>query len=358
MSISKIFPTKWKVSINNHLIKKKIKSELKNTHGPRFLMIGTPLHGNVGDQAITMAQFEFLRNNYPDTSIVDIPQYYYNLFQSFISKYIRPNDIIVLNGGGYLGSQWIGEEHFVRGVVRKFPTNHIIIFPQTIYYEDTIFGKKELEESMRIYGNNLNFALCAREKISYEFMKLHYQKNTILFTPDIVLYLLNHMDRKATERNGVLFCFRKDKEKKVADEKIENWRRFVESKGFDIEDTDTVVPYNIFPENRETEVRKVLEHFSGAKLIVTDRLHGMIFAAITRTPCIVLSNSNHKVKGVYEWIRGLGYIKYLEDSSDFEKTFDELLEYSAEDHEIDLSDKFKPLKNHLASCLNHCVSEG
>ena len=55
-----------------------------------------------------------------------------------------------------------------------------------------------------------------------------------------------------------------------------------------------------------------MQEFCGAELLITDRLHGMVFAALTGTPCIVFSNYNHKVKGTYEWIKYLPYIRYVE----------------------------------------------
>ena len=60
--------------------------------------------------------------------------------------------------------------------------------------------------------------------------------------------------------------------------------------------------------------------------MVTDRLHGMIFAALTKTPCIVVPNSNYKIKGIYEWLKGLNYISFLEDMDCFE---DEVLRLMA-----------------------------
>ena len=61
------------------------------------------------------------------------------------------------------------------------------------------------------------------------------------------------------------------------------------------------------------------------KLVITDRLHGMIFCAITGTPCIVFSNYNHKVKGSLKWLEHLNYIRFLDDSSKTEETLKELI---------------------------------
>ena len=60
-------------------------------------------------------------------------------------------------------------------------------------------------------------------------------------------------------------------------------------------------------------------------MVVTDRLHGMVFAAISGTPCIVFSNYNHKVQGTYEWIKYLPYIKYAESVSEAPNYIPELL---------------------------------
>ena len=53
--------------------------------------------------------------------------------------------------------------------------------------------------------------------------------------------------------------------------------------------------------------------------MITDRLHGMIFAAITGTPCVVLQNNNHKIKATYEsWLRPLKHIR-LQENFDAER---------------------------------------
>jgi pyruvyl transferase EpsI len=83
--------------------------------------------------------------------------------------------------------------------------------------------------------------------------------------------------------------------------------------------------YKITKENRMKAVRNKMEEFAKSKLVITDRLHGMIFAAITETPCIVFSNYNHKVKGTYEWIKYLPYIKYIESVEEAKKYIPELL---------------------------------
>ena len=47
----------------------------------------------------------------------------------------------------------------------------------------------------------------------------------------------------------------------------------------------------------------------------------MIFAAITNTPCIVLGSMSHKVRGCYEWIKDLDYIRFVDNVSDIAEAF-------------------------------------
>ena len=66
---------------------------------------------------------------------------------------------------------------------------------------------------------------------------------------------------------------------------------------------------------RKVELNKIWKQFESSEWIITDRLHGMIFAFITRTPAIVIPNNNHKIGSCYEWIRNCGYIFFVPDPS-------------------------------------------
>ena len=47
-------------------------------------------------------------------------------------------------------------------------------------------------------------------------------------------------------------------------------------------------------ENREQLLKQKIEEFQSAELVITDRLHGMIFSVITGTPCIAFDNLMRK----------------------------------------------------------------
>lgn len=92
--------------------------------------------------------------------------------------------------------------------------------------------------------------------------------------PDIVL-ALNRSEPKFN-RQGVLLCCRSDKEKVLSDEVIALLEEKLSSKGELVARTDTVVPYGVSSSVREFEVERKFDEFRKARLVITDRLHGMI----------------------------------------------------------------------------------
>ena len=77
-----------------------------------------------------------------------------------------------------------------------------------------------------------------------------------------------------------------------------------------------VISNQIDPRDREVWVKQKLDEFASAKLVITDRLHGMILCAVTGTPCVVVNSKSPKVRGCYEWIRQLPYIRFADDVSE------------------------------------------
>ena len=125
-------------------------------------------------------------------------------------------------------------------------------------------------------------------------------------------------------------CIRNDVEKSVSESDWDAIKKELRKKEVCYSVTDMHSKIPVSKDNRMELVRNKMQEFCDSKLVITDRLHGMIFAAITETPCIVFSNYNHKVKGTYEWIKNLQYIKYAENKDDAMSFIDELLNMNDE----------------------------
>ena len=75
----------------------------------------------------------------------------------------------------------------------------------------------------------------------------------------------------------------------------------------------------------EKELLEMLKAISNYKLVVTDRLHGMIFSTICGTPCIAFSNTTGKVKGVFDWLsKENDYVFFAENIEDFESIIEKI----------------------------------
>ena len=166
----------------------------------------------------------------------------------------------------------------------------------------------------------------AREPKSYEFMKREFFNCKIFLTPDIVMTMIKTANLK---RKNVLVMFRNDKEKTLSDDNQEMIKNKLKNEFRDIIITDMHLGEEVTDmegEKREEALNQKFEQFNRAKLVVTDRLHGMIFSAITETPCVVTGSYTHKIKSSYDkWLKKLEYISFCEDVSKIEDNIEKVI---------------------------------
>ena len=294
--------------------------------GCKYYILGTPEHTNLGDSAIVLAEILFLEKCGIDKRrIKEITTEEFKRYRDIVKKRIGISDIIMLHGGGNMGDQWISEELLRRDMLNMFEENRIILFPQTLYYSDTNTGQCEEKKSIPYYSRG-NITIVAREHLSYRRIKDLYPNSDVLITPDIVL----SVDKRAfgifeQTRKGVLLCLRSDAEKAISSEEHKAIESFLIKQKCCFETTDMYSDCAITKKNRKDCIKRKMNEFAAAELIITDRLHGMIFAAITETPCIVFNNCNHKVEGTYEWIKYLPYIRFVNSVEEMKGVFTELI---------------------------------
>lgn len=291
----------------------------------KLIVMGIPHHANVGDNAIAVAEEQLLDKYFPNYEKYYMQENYLDVCAKRIDKFVNNKDIILLHGGGNIGDTYVTPEKGRREVIKLFPNNKIIIFPQTAYFSETEHGRKELEISKEIYNNHNNLIIMAREKKSYNFMKDHFYNAKIYLTPDIVMSMSKQCNK---ERKGALLLFRADKEKILQAKDIEIIKKISDIKfgGYHLSDMDlTNEVINIAGHIRDKILEDKFNELQTAKIVITDRLHGMIFAAITETPCIVFGNFNHKITESYRWLEHLGYIRFCDKIEDIEAKINEVM---------------------------------
>ena len=302
----------YKLTGYKHLLKKYLPIYFTHKKNPEIVfLVYTPIHDNLGDHAIALAQIKLLDElgiKYIEITAPEI----HKLREFKLLRFFN-NSKVFINGGGNLGTLWFDVETMFRDIMIAAPKADILIFPSTIYYEDTDFGKEEFEKSKTIYNNHKSLTLYARENISYEIMNDAY--NNVKLVPDMV-FSLNKCEKNVI-RDGSIMCIRNDAER-TSTEKDETiiYNQLQKMFGYKITKTDMCVGHSIAVENRDYELQKKLEQFRSSELVITDRLHCMIFCVITGTPCIVINSKSPKIKGCYDWIKNFEYIRFTDKISD------------------------------------------
>ena len=282
----------------------------------RVVIFDTPSYGNIGDQAILLSEIDYLRGLFLRKKIICVPMECIPSFLFFFSFLVKKNDLIFIQGGGIFGSIW--KEEMYSKVINKFSENNIIVFPQTIFYEDDAYGRHRLKVEKNIFDRR-DLKLFVRENQSFLFAEENlfkeFKENCVLI-PDMVLSYRTAVEYSAG--HSVVTCLRKDKEKVSSENLDDAIKKLTENAKQNLEETDMCINHAIRGwKNKRAAVDDKLVQLSKAKFVITDRLHCMIFCTLVGTPCIAMDNSSKKVKGVYEkWLKDLDYIVFCENEND------------------------------------------
>lgn len=309
---------------------------------------GIPTHSNIGDSAIVVAEKEFLKNcGYDEIVEITSSEYVYN---RKCIKCLMPKKVnIFLPGGGNMGSLWPLEEERRYQIIEDFIDYTITVFPQTIFYGSNDKDSALKNKTVNLYNLADQLTLVAREEVSYAIMKKMYPKCRIILSPDIVLSFKYKSFNQ--QRKGILTCFRNDKEKKLDTAVKDDLILYLIKAGYYVCETDTMADGQITKDNREEIVENKMKQIASARVFITDRLHGMVFAAITGTPCIVFGNNHHKVIGTYKWLENLNYIKFVSEISEVKDCIFDL--YNMGNCKFFLEeDVFEELREHIIRMID------
>lgn len=314
-----------------------------------YVCVGTAVHGNMGDQALGYTRQKFLEkidiSNMVEYTSRDRMRYWPQICRTH-----KTTDVFVLRGGGCWGDLWIDGFEEMLLYIKQFFKNPIVVFPQSVYFSNTEYGRKLLEKSKTIIDNNPQLIICARDLYSETLLKTNYPNTKILVMPDTVLSFKPQITN-STKREGVLLCLRKDKEKKLSSDMEKQIENIIKKSKIKFQFQDTSIDFNLKKiSQRETQLYMLWRKFAMSKVVITDRVHGMIFAAITGTPCVVFDNIDGKVGHQYHWLKELGYIFFITDASksQFETVYNNALRMKGQEYPVDV---MWPYFDELKNCL-------
>ena len=241
-------------------------------------------------------------------------------FTSNLKRKIKKDTIILLQGGGNFGDIWDIHE-FKRKVIRNYPENRIIIFPQTVFYQKNENMLRDIE----LMSRHPYLTICARDIHSFEVLKKNF-KNTILLVPDMAFCIPYENLQKYLQptQNKTLYVKRKDKE--LCKENISfsplfnlfesDWPSYErvtwEEKGLKLAykfrhlGLSSIIDLYAFYILRPQLIRKGIEFVSQYREIYTTRLHVFILSILLGKSCTIIDNSYGKNSSFYEtWLKNV-----------------------------------------------------
>lgn len=348
--IKKVLPLTFKQYIHTFLNTEKVDLSVRKR---AFVFLAAD-YGNIGDLAISSAQEKFIKENLTDYEVFPVPISKTRIWLDSIKKQVNSEDIITIIGGGNMGSLYPDIEDLRQLVIRSFPYNKIVCFPQTLDWDESKSSNKALKKIVKTYSAHSDIHIFARESITYRKLEEIFsgQLNVkIGFVPDIVMSASAKKlgVESSSKPAGVLTCLRNDKECGLKAEHYAILDRVIGDTGLTITKTDTHAGGSGLS---KAECNKLLsnkiQQFAEAQLVITDRLHGMILCMLAGTPCLVLPNSNHKIRQTYlDWLKDHPRLIFveLENFTQISKYIDQLLSQprgKLTDSPIELA-QYKPL---------------
>lgn len=287
--------------MNNLDFNKILSKELNNTVDNKYILLGVPKHMNLGDTLIWEAETQILDSLNKERCST----YFFNTNPDDIN--VNKDTILVWNGGGYFSDVWGGTLKYIENILTKFNDNKHIFLPNSVFFNN---------ESNLISINNVlkqcnnEIIVYSRELQSYkQAFKLENVTNILM--PDIVLgwdinkYMKEH-NIKNTTGTDVLYISRNDREKlKGSDFEFttkSDWPTLINKPSYvkysNINDWEKYV--------KPLLVNDSINFIMPYNKVYSDRMHGAILSWLLNKETILIDNSYHKSKSLYDtWLVGL-----------------------------------------------------
>ncbi|MBO0203749.1 polysaccharide pyruvyl transferase family protein [Vibrio alginolyticus] len=263
-----------------------------------------PCYLNVGDLLIYHGAEVLLKENSIN------PRYRCNYEEYSLDKLrtkIDENTTIIFQGGGNFGDLYTGKQSMREDVVRNFPKNRIIIFPQTIHFENEF----NMNKSIDLFKSHNDVHICCRDSMS----EITFKRFTpyVYQFPDTAHKLIGQLDLSDRIESSLYFI-RNDKEKMSKEynskylngkEKYIDWKDVLQPQDYFIQlllsrlssfnkhfqsDKLNVIIWRFWFWYSKKLINRCSRFFSKYDSIVTSRLHGHILTCLVGRRSKVIDN--------------------------------------------------------------------
>lgn len=171
--------------------------------GRRIIYIDYPLHRNIGDLLINTGTEAFFREHGHTVkrryNLYDLPAQIPD---------VDADDVFVFHGGGNLGDLYPEHLDAMSSVLRRFPNNQVVQFPQTVYFKND--GERERRcAELRAHPRTTVFV---RDRRSLDALQ-EFDVPRVRLIPDMAHQLYGSLiAQPSTPTKDSLYFFRKDVE--------------------------------------------------------------------------------------------------------------------------------------------------
>lgn len=298
-----------------------------------FILFNSPDYPNLGDHAIALAERKFFRKYFSEYDFIEISCTQYMKENFRIKSAIHEDDILLVTGGGNTGDCYLRLQDMVTHVVQTYHNNIIMIAPQSMCFEGGNFSDAEMARVKAIYEKHNRLLVMAREgKTYHSYMSLLNESIKKIKAPDMAFFL-KYKPKTRGRRHGAIVCLRNDKEGQGIIDKgkiINTLNQF----SLSVTEYSTISHLEVFLDNREDKVFEALNTISEAEIVITDRLHCMIFCIITDTPCVVFDNTTGKIFAMLEWLPTLQKVIPCRTENAIEDTIQKALKINQDSKDV------------------------
>lgn len=283
--------------------------------GSKVALLDFPNHNNVGDNAIWLGEKAALEK-------IGVEVVYqcdlYSFSETALRRCLGNDGVVLLHGGGNLGSVWPEHQGFRERVIGLLPDRRIIQLPQSVHFDDDVH-KGQFGQIARAHRELYIFV---RDKASLEILEQLGLK--VELCPDMA-FALGPVPEANEPMVDLVWLARTDHESaghykevlNVTTEKLD-WlhgepgryyskysakftvrlRRMVQRAYKDskfLRDHAGGVNSIFFDFLARRRFRRGVRILSRGKIVVTDRLHGHILATLLGKPQVLFDNHYRKI---------------------------------------------------------------
>jgi pyruvyl transferase EpsO len=291
----------------------------------RVVLLDYPVHSNIGDLLIWKGEQVFLRRHKKAL----IGQYSIGNLGRKAKRTLKRCQTICLHGGGNFGDLWPWHQTFRENVISRYQDKRIIIFPQTVFYENA----EGLTGACNLLKRHDDLHIMLRDEKSYSLL-FNCGVPNLRLCPDMAHALWGRYSAPDQASDSLLYVLRDDKEQGYLPDNIKavagaavDWNDLLKGQTaaiFNIGKRAVLMDgryRNVFPACAlwnivaDRLIRRAIMLLAPHRIIITNRLHAVILSALIGRQVVAYDNSYGKLASYAKcWLRDV--IEVENDSSD------------------------------------------